>query len=97
MNLHSDENVIAGRLYLTGEAVKLTLAGGLIAGVGKAAEDDDKSLIIAPGLTDLQVNGYAGLDLNTDPLLPETVRDISVKLRNEGVTTFFPEIITNSS
>jgi len=97
MNLHSDENVIAGHLYLTGEAVRLTLADGLIADVEKAGEDDDKSLIITPGLTDLQVNGYAGLDLNTDPLLPETVRDISVKLWSEGVTTFFPTIITNSS
>lgn len=97
MNLQSDENIITGRLYLTGEAVRLTLKDGLIADVEKAREDDDKSLIIAPGLTDLQVNGYSGLDLNTDPLLPETVRDISVRLWSEGVTTFFPTIITNSS
>ncbi|MFN2337068.1 MAG: hypothetical protein ABR560_08865, partial [Bacteroidales bacterium] len=34
--------------------------------------------------------------LNTDPLLPETVREISVKLWSEGVTTFFPTVITNS-
>lgn len=97
MNVQSDDNIITGRLYLTGEAVRLTMADGVIADVEKARDDDDKSLIIAPGLTDLQVNGYAGLDLNTDPLLPETVRDISVKLWSEGVTTFFPTIITNSS
>jgi N-acetylglucosamine-6-phosphate deacetylase len=97
MNLQSDDNIITGRLYLTGEAVRLTVADGVIADVEKARDEDDKSLIIAPGLTDLQVNGYAGLDLNTDPLLPETVRDISVKLWSEGVTTFFPTIITNSS
>ncbi len=95
--MHKDDNIITGRLYLTGEAVRLTLADGLIADVEKAWEDDDKSLIIAPGLTDLQVNGYSGLDLNTHPLMPETVRDISVKLWSEGVTTFFPTIITNSS
>ena len=97
MTMHNDDNIITGRLYLTGEAVRLTLGNGVIADVETALEDDDKSLLIAPGLTDLQVNGYAGLDLNTDPLLPETVRDISVKLWNEGVTTFFPTIITNSS
>lgn len=57
----------------------------------------DHELIIAPGLCDLQVNGYAGHDLNTHPLHPETVRDISVKLWSEGVTTFFPTVITNSS
>lgn len=95
--MQSDDNIITGRLYLTGEAVRLTLADGVITDVGKARDEDDKSLIIAPGLTDLQVNGYSGLDLNTDPLLPETVRDISVKLWSEGVTTFFPTIITNSS
>ncbi|MHC1732109.1 MAG: N-acetylglucosamine-6-phosphate deacetylase [Bacteroidales bacterium] len=97
MTKHKDDYIITGRLYLTGEAVKFTLEDGLIANVEKAGEDDDNSFIIAPGLTDLQVNGYAGLDLNTDPLLPETVRDISVKLWSEGVTTFFPTIITNSS
>jgi N-acetylglucosamine-6-phosphate deacetylase len=97
MTIHKDDNIITGRLYLTGEAVRFTLEDGHIATVEKAWENDDKSLIIAPGLTDLQVNGYAGLDLNSDPLLPETVRDISVKLWSEGVTTFFPTIITNSS
>lgn len=95
--MQKDDNIVTGRLYLTGEAVRFTLKEGLIADVEKAREGDDKSLIIAPGLTDLQVNGYAGLDLNTDPLLPETVRDISVKLWSEGVTTFFPTVITNSS
>ncbi|MCU0457810.1 MAG: hypothetical protein MUE37_01805 [Bacteroidales bacterium] len=54
-------------------------------------------LIISPGLCDLQVNGYAGLDLNTEPLLPEVVRDISAKLWEEGVTTFLPTLITNST
>lgn len=97
MTMQKDDNIVTGRLYLTGEAVRFTLKEGLIADVEKAREGDDKSLIIAPGLTDLQVNGYAGLDLNTDPLLPETVRDISVKLWSEGVTTFFPTVITNSS
>ncbi len=97
MTRHNDDNIITGRLYLTGEAVRITLADDLIANMEKAREGDDKSLVIAPGLTDLQVNGYGGLDLNTDPLLPETVRDISVKLWSEGVTTFFPTIITNSS
>jgi N-acetylglucosamine-6-phosphate deacetylase len=95
--MQEDDNIIAGRLYLTGESVRLTLEDGLITNVDKGGAESDPGLIIAPGLTDLQVNGYAGDDLNTYPLLPETVRDISVKLWSEGVTTFFPTIITNSS
>jgi N-acetylglucosamine-6-phosphate deacetylase len=95
--MQEDDNIIAGRLYLTGESVRLTLEGGLITAVEKGGAESDPGLIIAPGLIDLQVNGYSGLDLNTCPLLPVTVRDISVKLWSEGVTTFFPTIITNSS
>lgn len=95
--MQEDDNIIAGRLYLTGEPVRLTLEGGYVKDAERAGPGSDTDLIIAPGLTDLQVNGYAGLDLNSDPLLPETVREISVKLRSEGVTTFFPTVITNSS
>jgi len=95
--MQENDNIVYGRLYLTGEPVKLTLEGGLIKNIDEAGAESGPGLIIAPGLTDLQVNGYAGLDLNSDPLLPETVKDISVKLWSEGVTTFFPTIITNSS
>ena len=95
--MQEDDKIITGRQYLTGEAIRITLNNRLIAGCDNARAEDDTRLIIAPGLTDLQVNGYAGLDLNAYPLLPETVRDISIKLYNSGVTTFFPTIITNSS
>ncbi len=91
-----DEMKITGRHYLTGEMVVVTIEEGNIGNVACAAASADSELIIAPGLCDLQVNGYAGLDLNSVPLMPETVRDITVKLWSEGVTTFFPTVITNS-
>ena len=55
------------------------------------------NLITAPGLVDLQVNGYEGMDINSEALQPADLRDISVKLWSEGVTTFFPTVITNSN
>jgi len=88
---------IYGLDYLTRQPIKVMVSGGLIRNIEDASQNSGLDLLIAPGMTDLQVNGYAGLDLNTYPLLPETVRDISVKLWSEGVTTFFPTIITNSS
>jgi len=91
-----DGNIIRGRHYLTGEPVRLTLEGGVIRKVLNGVPGADDRLIIAPGLTDLQVNGYAGHDLNADPLLPETVSEITRRLWSDGVTTFFPTIITNS-
>jgi N-acetylglucosamine-6-phosphate deacetylase len=102
--MSTNETVIYGRSYKSGKPVRIELAGGVIKSIEETAEKSTEETsgvkaskyLIAPGLTDLQVNGYAGFDLNTDPLLPATVRDISVKLWSEGVTTFFPTIITNS-
>ncbi|MBE0678319.1 MAG: amidohydrolase family protein [Bacteroidales bacterium] len=88
--------VIYGRGYRSGKPVQVAIADGIIQSIEDTADDKASGYLIAPGLTDLQVNGYAGSDLNTDPLLPETVRDISVKLWSDGVTTFFPTVITNS-
>jgi N-acetylglucosamine-6-phosphate deacetylase len=92
----TNETVIYGRDYRSGKPVQVVIADGIIQSIEETPDDKASGYLIAPGLTDLQVNGYAGSDLNTDPLLPETVRDISVKLWSEGVTTFFPTVITNS-
>ncbi len=92
----TDDMIIYGRDYRTGKPVQVTFADGIIQSIEESPDDKASGYLIVPGLTDLQVNGYAGSDLNTDPLIPETVRDISVKLWSEGVTTFFPTIITNS-
>jgi N-acetylglucosamine-6-phosphate deacetylase len=50
-----------------------------------------------PGLTDLQVNGYNGIDFNTAPLDAADVRRVSDALVQAGVTRFFPTVITNST
>ncbi|MFH0841223.1 MAG: amidohydrolase family protein [Bacteroidota bacterium] len=55
------------------------------------------NLTTAPGLMDLQVNGYAGTDVNSENLQPADLKDMSVKLWSEGVTTWFPTVITNSN
>ena len=90
------DNVIYGRDYRSGKPVRVILEGGLIERIDELQSDAGPDYLIAPGLTDLQVNGYAGFDLNTEPLMPETVRGIAVRLWSEGVTTFFPTLITNS-
>ncbi len=106
------ENMISGRHYQTGVAVNIILSGEKISKVVKDSavssdnlveapgladpSGDGSDLIIAPGLADLQVNGYGGMDFNTAPLLPETVREITERLWRDGVTTYFPTLITNS-
>ncbi|MGB9678436.1 MAG: N-acetylglucosamine-6-phosphate deacetylase [Thermoanaerobacteraceae bacterium] len=51
---------------------------------------------IGPGLVDLQVNGYSGIDFNTLPLSEEMIIEVTKALWQEGVTSYFPTIITNS-
>lgn len=49
----------------------------------------------APGLVDLQINGYLGQDFNELPLSAETVGSAVRKLWQEGVTGFYPTVVTN--
>ena len=51
---------------------------------------------ISAGLIDLQVNGFGGIDLNDGSLTPGRVADLDRLLRGQGVTTWFPTLITAS-
>ncbi len=90
----SAPRTITGRDPATGEGLAVTIAGGRIAAVAPAPAADAPWL--APGLVDLQVNGYAGLDLNGETLAPATVIALGERLAQEGVTSFAPTLITAS-
>jgi N-acetylglucosamine-6-phosphate deacetylase len=51
---------------------------------------------IGPGLVDLQVNGYHGHDFNHFPLAADTVAAASSALSAQGVTSFFPTLVSNT-
>ena len=51
---------------------------------------------LAPGLIDLQVNGYGGHDLNGEQLTAQTVHALAQAMLACGVTTFLPTLITAS-
>ena len=52
---------------------------------------------IGPGLVDLQVNGVDGVDFNDPSLTEEGLLNATRYLLSQGVTTFFPTIITHST
>ncbi|MBW4082246.1 amidohydrolase family protein [Paenibacillus sp. S150] len=53
--------------------------------------------IVAPGLVDLQINGYGGHDFN-NPLLTAAEVKLAVRtLWREGVTTCYPTVITGAA
>lgn len=88
---------ITGINFLTGEPVKLQFSGRELIGESHALEGSVESLpYIAPGLVDLQVNGFKGFDFNTLPISGLEIKQITESLWEQGVTTYFPTVITNS-
>ena len=49
-----------------------------------------------PGLFDLQVNGFAGVDFTNPAVTPEDVLGAIEKMRLTGVTRFLPTLVTSS-
>ena len=86
--------VFTGRNPGNGTPIKLTVADGIVQSIEPSQHEDDSWL--APGLVDLQVNGYCGEDINADTLEPEAVVRLTRKIVATGVTTFLPTIITAS-
>lgn len=78
----------------TGRPMVVELQGGLIHAVGPAPHDETGWL--SAGLIDLQVNGFAGHDLNGGSLTVQTVHDLALAMLACGVTTFLPTLITAS-
>jgi N-acetylglucosamine-6-phosphate deacetylase len=84
--------------YKTGEPVHIDIENGRIARIENAeAEQGERASLpyAAPGLTDLQINGYAGNDFNRLPLSPDLIGTIVRNLWQEGVTGSYPTVITN--
>ena len=81
---------IAGTCPATGAGMSITLDGARIDAVGQGGAEG----WLAPGLIDLQINGFGGFDLNDGRLSPETVIRLCARLLAEGVTRFLPTIIT---
>jgi N-acetylglucosamine-6-phosphate deacetylase len=59
-------------------------------------QDDSNLPTVAPGLVDLQINGYAGHDFNQLPIRPGTVERAIRAMWPEGITSCFPTVITHS-
>ena len=83
---------ILGRDPSTGKGIAVTVAGGLISDITFTEQGEGRWL--SAGLVDLQVNGYAGHDLNGLTLDVATVRALCRALLKVGVTSFLPTLVT---
>lgn len=89
--------IIKGIHYQTKEPIMVETEKGSIKRITVLQKNEIENLpFIAPGLVDLQINGYSGIDFNSENLTVKEVHDINDQLLAQGVTTYFPTVITNS-
>ncbi|MDQ0920262.1 hypothetical protein [Paenibacillus sp. V4I5] len=90
-------SIVEGYHFESGEALRITLENGHIVRMEPLCSSQPSRLPwIAPGLVDLQINGFRGHDFNTLPLSEEQIVNATALLWGEGVTTYYPTVITNS-
>ncbi len=88
---------LLGRRFDTGKTSLLEIHAGRIARIAPLEVDAATAAgwpWIAPGLWDLQVNGYAGQAFSSRELTPRQVADIGRKMFAFGVTRFLPTLTT---
>src|SRR3954453_10633796 len=73
--------------YATGRPISMNIEGGVIRSVDALDTDDTDLPIVAPGLVDLQINGYAGHDINSLPLADNALGQMIRAMWREGVTS----------
>ncbi|MEB2780027.1 N-acetylglucosamine-6-phosphate deacetylase [Algoriphagus sp. C2-6-M1] len=86
---------IQGNSYRDGSSIEISFSEGILDSITETQTSLEPNLILGPGFTDIQVNGYGGIDYNEIQSDPMNLAGISSLLYKEGVTTHFPTIITN--
>ncbi|MFK5973881.1 MAG: amidohydrolase family protein [Flavobacteriaceae bacterium] len=81
---------------ITGKTEEIGFKNGQLMNISESETKENNLPFIAPGLTDLQINGINGIDFNTATLTQEDVVNATHYLLSQGVTTFLPTVITNS-
>ena len=73
---------LGGRDPATGRPLTITIEDGRVAAIDAGAPGE--ACWLAPGFVDLQVNGYAGHDVNAPDPTPETIGWLARALRATG-------------
>jgi len=86
---------VEGLHYMDGQPVSIKIVDGKISKIKHlASRSGSPEMYVAPGLIDIQVNGYMGVDFSDQQLTPELMREATKALWKEGVSTFLPTLIT---
>jgi N-acetylglucosamine-6-phosphate deacetylase len=86
---------VNGLLYLDGEPVSIEINRGEIVAIRHhSSESELPEYYVAPGLIDIQINGYMGIDFASQDLTIEGIIEATKALWKEGVTSYLPTLIT---
>jgi N-acetylglucosamine-6-phosphate deacetylase len=91
----TDTLKVTGRFCLNNQLITISIAGDRIVKIDRPASVDSPAFYVAPGLIDMQINGYLGIDFSDQHLTARDLRKAMTGLYKEGVTTFLPTVITN--
>ncbi len=80
---------------LSGAQVEVTFEQGRLKEIVPTSKDGG-SIMIAPGLVDIHINGVNGVDFNNPTLTVAQMIEATEFLLSTGVTTYVPTVITNS-
>jgi N-acetylglucosamine-6-phosphate deacetylase len=85
---------IVARHYRDGSPWLITVKGTSLERCERVADTAPGAYVLAPALLDIQVNGFAGVDVNGRSPRPEGLFRITQALAEYGVTRFCPTVIT---
>ncbi|MGD1892874.1 MAG: N-acetylglucosamine-6-phosphate deacetylase [Cyclobacteriaceae bacterium] len=87
---------VRGINCLSGQAEEYLIENGIIQRIDQLKELTEDLPYIGLGLIELQINGLQGVDFNDLSLTPPDLLDVTYILLKQGVTSFFPTLITNA-
>ena len=95
-SMGKDTTIVEGLYYMDKEPISIKIVNGRIVEFKHLLEKTDvPKVLIAPGLIDIQINGYMGVDFAGPYLTLNEIRKATRELWKEGVTTYLPTLITN--
>lgn len=76
--------------------MRVVWSGDAIERVERADAPVDDTELLLPALVDIQLNGYAGVDLNDPNVAPADVSQMARSVWATGVGAFFPTVVTGT-
>ena len=86
---------LQGKRYDTGRPISVQIEDAAIVSIQPLTQTAENLPWIAPGLADLQLNGYGGQEFNDPRLTPEKVAQVSQALDQDGVIGYCPTVTTH--